>query len=98
MSERTHDPDVLIETRWEHGVRYRSISTGRCWDVIGQCDQRGDCLIGVMIDGYGLITSHADIEEAKRTLGVERLVSDLDVPVTPEFDGCCPFTYREHAQ
>lgn len=90
----TNDPDVLIEAQ-EHGyVRYRR-TDGRRWEVFGACDRRGDCLIGAAIDGFGEIRTHRDIAVACRILGVTRLISDLDVPVTPEFRSCCPFTYRE---
>jgi hypothetical protein len=49
----------------------------------------------MVVEGWGEITSHADIERAKRDLGAERIDSAYDVPVTPEFEGCCPFTYTE---
>lgn len=84
----TSDPDVFIEEQREGYVRYRR-NDGRRWEVHGTCDRRGDCLIGAVIEGYGLIKDHADIEEACRVLGVDRLVSEIDVPVTPEFRTCC---------
>lgn len=91
---QTYDPDTWIEEQRQGYVRYRR-RDGRRWEVFGTCDQRGDCLIGTMLDGYGEIRSHDDIARAKAQLGVARLISDLDIPVTPEFTGCCPFTYRE---
>lgn len=79
----TADPTVFIEEQRPGYVRYRS-ATGRRWEVHGTCDRRGNCLIGAVIDGVE-ITSHADLE----ALGRERADSELDVPVTPEFDTCC---------
>lgn len=91
----TADPHVFIEDRTvnpetgvQNYVRYRN-SDGRRWEVHGECDRRGDCLIGANVVGYGTIHSHADIEDARQTLGRERIDSEIDVPVTPEFDLCC---------
>jgi hypothetical protein len=96
----TADPDVVIEAKRSGYVRYRNTRTGRRWEVSGTCDRRGDCLIGAVIPGFGQITSYGDIEAAKQQLGVKRLVSEMDVPVTPEFvDTCCAaaglLTFRE---
>lgn len=85
----TSDPSVFIEEQREGYVRYQS-TDGRRWEVHGTCDRRGDCLIGAVIDGYGQIESHDDIEDAKRVLGRERLDSEMDVPVAPGFRACCP--------
>jgi hypothetical protein len=90
----TADPHVRIEEQREGYVRYRS-DDGRRWEVHGVCDRRGDCLIGAVIDGYGLIESHGDIEAAKRQLGRDRIDSELDVPVGPGFSGCCPLRVEE---
>lgn len=90
----TADPSVWIEEQCAGYVRYRN-AEGRRWEVHGECDRRGDCLIGAVIDGYGELADHADLERAKETLGVDRLVSLMDVPVTPDFEGCCLFTYTE---
>jgi hypothetical protein len=84
----TADPFVFIEEQYPGYVRYRNLD-GRRWEVHGMCDRRGDCLIGMRIPGYGIIYDHSDIEEAKKTLGKDRIDSDMDVPVTPEFDSCC---------
>ena len=92
--EPTSDPEIFIEERRDNYVRYRRCD-GRRWEVFGSCDQRGDCLIGAVVDGFGSIESMADIDRAKAMLGVSRLLGDLDVPVTPEFTSCCPFTYIE---
>lgn len=86
--ESTFDPYVSIEERGEGYIRYRN-AAGRRWEVHGVCDHRGDCLIGAVIDGFGVIESHEDIEAAKKKLGTDRLLSEMDVPVTPEFDSCC---------
>lgn len=84
----TADPAVVIEEQRPGYVRYRR-EDGRRWEVHGYCDRRGDCLIGAVIEGYGQIESHADIERAKKKLGRDRIDSEMDVPVTPEFVICC---------
>lgn len=95
----TCDPDVVIEDKREGYCRYRRISTGDRWEVFGVCYMWGFCLIGANVwtpDGiveikdffhlkqlqwkYGRLSSHPDVS--------------LDVPVTPDFRECCPFTYR----
>lgn len=89
---KTADPNVLIEERRPGFVRYRHLLTGRRWEVHGVCDRRGDCLVGAVIDtpdGPVLIRSHEHISELQATLGRARVDSELDVPVTPEFDTCC---------
>lgn len=90
----TFDPHVFIEEQRPGYIRYWRIIDGRRWEVYGTCDYRGDCLIGSSIDGE-TVRDHAHLNELKTRLGVERLVSEMDVPVTPEFEGCCPFTYVE---
>ena len=75
--QETSDPDVLIEEERKGYVRYRSISTGRRWEVIGICDYRGHCIEGAV----------------NPLLGPRE--TRLDVPVTPEFSGCCPFIFNE---
>ena len=88
----TADPGVFIELERPGYIRYWSVN--RRWEVYGVCDQRGDCLIGAVIDGE-TVRDHVHLERLKQRLGVERLLSNLDVPVTPEFKGCCPFTFKE---
>lgn len=100
MDIKTSDPYVVIEEQRQGYVRYRDTITGRRWEVHGVCDRRGDCLVGAVIEGFGEIKSKADIEKAKKVLGRERIDSEIDVPVTPEFDTCCgsedgPFTINE---
>lgn len=90
---QTNDPDTVIEEKHEGYVRYRRLSTGERWEVSGVCDRRGDCLIGSVIDtpnGPVQIKDHAHIDELKLLLGKERLDSEMDVPVTAGFTGCCP--------
>src|SRR5215469_2836649 len=95
----TVDPEIFIEARGERWVRYRRITDGRRWAVHGVCDRRGDCLIGaVMTNEHGeleQIRDHEHLAELSKRLGRDRPDTELDVPVTPEFHGCCPFTYVE---
>lgn len=44
----TADPYVVIEEEYAEYIRYQNIITGRRWEVFGQCDYRGDCLIGAI--------------------------------------------------
>lgn len=97
--------DTFIEEQREGYCRYWNLD-GRRWEVHGFCDRRGDCLIGVVVEGFegkgrgGWINSKTDLKRARRELGRERVDSELDVPVTPEFDTCCGsdrFTYTELA-
>lgn len=94
----TADPDVWIEEQRVGYVRYRRTTDGRRWAVHGSCDRRGDCLIGANIGGVH-VRDHAHLAQlAKATPG--RIDSELDVPVTPEFDTCCGadiFRYEELA-
>lgn len=83
----TCDPTVWIEEQRVGYIRYRN-SEGRRWEVHGICDKRGDCLVGAVINSEQVQT----IERAKE-LAIE--YTGLDCPVTPEFRGCCPFTYVE---
>ena len=95
----TADPDVFIEERREAYIRYRRRSTGERWEVIGECDQRGNCLIGAVLEIDGedvLVRDHAHIEEMKARTGKERLGPELDVPTTLSYKGtCCPFVIVE---
>jgi hypothetical protein len=89
--EKTADPDIVIESRGNDWIRYRR-SDGRRWEVHGICDRRGDCLVGAIVDGK--VISRADVDSLRET--DIRLQSQLDVPVTPEFNTCCGsdlFTY-----
>lgn len=97
--QATADPLVVIEEQRPGYVRYRN-AEGRRWEVYGTCDRRGDCLVGTIIEGE-LVKDHAHLERIKRRVGKDRLVSEMDTPVTPEFDTCCGadlFTYVELEQ
>lgn len=82
----TSDPAVFMEEQREGYVRYRS-TDGRRWEIEGSCDHRGTCLIGAVIDGE-LVTT----PERARALAVA--YDGPDVPVTPDFTGCCPLRGR----
>lgn len=84
----TADPDVVLEASGPGYWRYRSISTDRRWEVRGFCDYRGHCLIGAVLDDGTVIVDRETLDRLSAERG--RLVSDLDVPVLPEFSGCCP--------
>lgn len=88
----TADPHVVIEEKREGYVRYRNLD-GRRWEVHGVCDRRGHCLIGSVIDGVEVESFYHLRKIAAAKPG--RVDSELDVPVTPEFRGCCPFTFVE---
>ena len=97
----TSDPDVFIEEQRPGYVRYRR-ADGRRWIVRGQCDRRGDCLIGAIVEPipgvFAEVESHEHLAELRSTFGKDRIDSELDVPVTPEFHSCCGadlFTYEE---
>lgn len=92
--KKTSDPNVVIEAQYPGYTRYRNLLSGRRWEVRGFCDRRGDCLIGSTIEGE-FIRDHEHLRELCLRLGKNRIDSNLDVPITPEFKGCCPFTYTE---
>lgn len=88
----TADPGVFIEEQSEGYVRYNCVD-GRRWEVRGVCDHRGYCLIGAIVqtaEGLVTIESLEHLEQMKSKLSVERLDSNIDVPVGPGFEGCCP--------
>lgn len=93
----TADPFVFIEEQRPGYVVYYRSTDGARWSVSGTCDRRGDCLVGSVIDGFGLIESKADIGRAQRKLSKQRIDSELDVPVTPGFDTCCGRDRFEYA-
>lgn len=93
----TAEPNVLIEEQREGYVRYQRLNDAGAvterWEVHGTCDRRGDCLIGAVIDGVQ-IRDHAHLAElAAAKKG--RIDSDLDVPITTGFLGCCPLEVVE---
>jgi hypothetical protein len=88
----TADETVRIE-RQEPGYVLYQANDGRRWEVRGVCDRRGYCLIGAGIqtpDGLIEVESLEHLEQLKQELGRERIDSELDVPVGPGFEGCCP--------
>lgn len=92
----TSDPTVFIEEQQPGYVRYRR-TDGRRWIVRGECDRRGDCLIGAVIEGIE-IKDHEHLAQLVKEFGRDRIDSELDVPVTPEFQTCCGadiFEYEE---
>lgn len=95
---KTCDPDVLVEECRPGFVIYRRITDGGRWSVTGFCDQRGDCLVGAVIDtpdGPVQVRDHAHIDELKRVLRRERIDFELDVPVGVGFRDCCPLEVVE---
>jgi hypothetical protein len=95
----TVDAGVRIEEQSPGYVRYRA-DDGRRWEVRGTCDRRGNCLVGAVIQtpgGLVEIESLEHIERLKADLGVQRLISEMDVPVGPGFEGCCPLEVTELA-
>lgn len=84
----TQDPHVFIEERRPGYVRYRN-DEGRRWEVHGECVKLGYCIVGAVIDGKEVET----LEEAIKIAHERDFI--LDDPITPEFEGCCPFTYTE---
>lgn len=90
----TSDPFIFIEEKHKGYVRYIN-TDGKRWEVHGECIKLGNCLVGAVIEGFGEIKSHEDIERAKKVLGRERIDSELDVPVGPGFTGCCPLKIVE---
>lgn len=88
----TADDTVRIEYQEEGLVRYQALDGSR-WEVRGVCDRRGNCLVGAVIEtsnGLVEIASLEHLEQLKQELGVERIDSEMDVPVGPGFEGCCP--------
>jgi hypothetical protein len=93
----TADDTVRIEQQQPGYVRYQS-SDGRRWEVRGTCDRRGNCMIGALIDtpaGLVEITSLEHLASLVAELGQARLDSEMDVPVGPGFEGCCPLEVTE---
>lgn len=92
----TADPDVFIEERLPGYVRYNNVVDGRRWEVHGACTRLGLCMVGAVVDYPGgsiEIESVAHLNKLTRQFGHERLDSELDVPITPGFSGCCEFRY-----
>lgn len=82
----TTDPNVFIEEQADNYIRYCN-SNGQRWEIFGTCDKRGNCLVGAVIDGEVIAT----LEDARK---LAKSYTGLDVPVTPNFKGCCPLKGR----
>lgn len=89
----TSDPTVFIEEQREGYWRYVQPETGKRWEIEGFCDRRGDCMIGAVVDGV-TIQNHEHLAALCAEVGQDRIDSELDVPVTPDFEGCCPLEGR----
>jgi hypothetical protein len=88
----TLDPNIQAEELRPGYARYRN-KDGRRWEVHGICQHLGYCLVGAILpDG----TEIRDVDHLNELRAWEILNPDkLDCPITPEFDGCCSFTYVE---
>jgi predicted methyltransferase len=86
--ELTADPYVVIEERRDSYVRYRR-TDGRRWEVLGDCTGLGYCMVGAVVNGREIAT----LGEAVMLITESPL--ELDVPITPEFTGCCSFIFNE---
>lgn len=92
MMTPTADPHVVIEELRAGYVRYRN-DEGRRWEITGTCDRRGHCLVGGVINGEQ-VRDLRHLAELVALAGKDRIDSELDVPVTPGFTGCCPLVGR----
>lgn len=90
MLTPTQDPHVWIEEQRKGYVRYRN-SEGRRWEVHGECVGLGHCIVGAVVDGREVET----VVEARALWEKFRELGVPDCPVTPEFKGCCSFTFVE---
>jgi hypothetical protein len=89
----TAEEGLFIEEQRLGYVRYVRPATGERWEIEGTCDRRGLCMVGAVIDGVQV----RDLDHLAQMVldkGTERLDSELDVAVTPEFTGCCPLRGR----
>ena len=89
--QATADPNVFIEEQRKGYVRYRNTETGRRWEVHGECVGLARCIVGAVVDGEEVKT----LKRAKKLWAEGKERFPLDSPVTPEFHGCCPFTFKE---
>lgn len=92
MDEPTADPNVVIEEKLAGYVRYRSLIDNSRWEVRGTCIKLGYCLVGAVLrtpNGFVQVESLEHLEQLKVELGADRVDSEMDVPVTPGFSGCC---------
>lgn len=84
---KTHDPETFIEYQEGNVTIYYRPSDGLRWKVTGSCDFRGHCMVGAVIDG----TVIESVEHLNTLAQGKRIESELDVPIGPKFEGCCPF-------
>jgi hypothetical protein len=90
MMEQTCDSDIIIEEKGEGYWIYRKLSSGERWRIDGVCDQRGDCLIGAIVNDP-ITGDKIQIKDHEHLASLgPRPDSKLDVPVGPGFKGCCP--------
>lgn len=83
MDTPTSDPGIVIEERTAGMVRYRSLSTGRRWEVHGECTRCGLCVIGAVPAERWVWTGPPGTPGAVTDTQYD---ARLDDPVTPEFD------------
>jgi hypothetical protein len=96
VATATADPDVLIEEQRLGYIRYRSTKTGRRWEVHGTCVRLGHCMVGAVVrDAEGEFTIRSLTDLASLRFQAIEASRTYDTPVTPEFEGCCPFTFTE---
>jgi hypothetical protein len=91
LSVETQDPYVVIEDQHPGYVLYRNIETGRRWEVYGECVGVAECIVGAVVDDNQVET----LDEAKKIWENRKDLFPVDNPITPEFQGCCPFTFKE---
>lgn len=88
----TGDPHIFIEDEQPGYVRYRHVVTGRRWEVNGECTGVATCIVGATLPSGEYVET---IERARRVWRELREQRVPDCPVTPEFEGCCDFQFRE---
>lgn len=91
----TQDPGLVLEARSPGYRRYRRLSDGRRWEVHGECDGRGSCIVGaVLADGtYVKSLDHLAELRAERGADYPSRLYTLDCPFSAEATGsCCPLT------
>lgn len=81
----TCGPHTFIEAERPGYIRYWRDFDNRRWEIHGYCDNRGECMVGAVLDGE-TITCEADIT---RLIQEGRIDGSLDMPVFPEQKNCC---------
>lgn len=83
--EKTEDPYVVIESKTEDSVTYRSITNNERWVIYGKCNCCGECEVGsnnpniVWTGPVGEPNAEYDIMFNKRK----------DIPVRPDISRKC---------